>query len=61
MLRQLPRGEEKSTWDLPYPNNAGVKQASKEARPSKIEEEEAQTEKSTPQEYCDTTLLPFPQ
>jgi hypothetical protein len=55
----------KSTRDPPYPNIAGTRQAGKEARPdstTKPEEDEvAQPDKIPPQEYCDTTLLPFSQ
>ncbi len=55
----------KSTRDPPYSNIAGTRQASKEARSASTteleENEEVQPDKIPPQEYCDTTLLPFPQ
>jgi hypothetical protein len=53
----------KSTRDPPYPNPTGTRNASKEAKPfdSAEVEEAARPDKTTPQEYCNTTLLPFPQ
>ncbi len=51
----------KSTRDPPYPNPAGTSGISKEAPSNDSADKEVQPEKSVPQEYCDTRLLPFPQ
>ncbi|XP_066161940.1 uncharacterized protein [Oryza sativa Japonica Group] len=51
----------KSTRDPPYPNPAGTNGITKEAPSSDSADKEVQPEKTVPQEYCDTRLLPFPQ
>jgi hypothetical protein len=51
----------KSTCDPPYPNNAGTSSNSRETPSDAAAEEEIQPEKTVPQHYCDTRLLPFPQ
>jgi hypothetical protein len=50
----------KSTRDPPYPNPAGASHT-REAPSDNTVNEEVQPEKTLPQEYCDTRLLPFPQ
>nr|AAT76351.1 hypothetical protein [Oryza sativa Japonica Group]ABF97271.1 Zinc knuckle family protein [Oryza sativa Japonica Group] len=51
----------KSTRDPPYPNPAGTNGMSKETPSNDSADKEIQPEKTVPQEYCDTRLLPFPQ
>jgi hypothetical protein len=51
----------KSTRDPPYPNSVGTGSNSREAPSNATVEEEIQLEKTVPQDYCDTRLLPFPQ
>ncbi|XP_066163392.1 uncharacterized protein [Oryza sativa Japonica Group] len=49
----------KSTRDPPYPNPAGTNGMSKEAPSNDLADKEIQPDKTVPQEYCDTRLLPF--
>nr|CAE05396.1 OSJNBa0022F16.20 [Oryza sativa Japonica Group] len=51
----------KSTRDPPYPNPTGINGISKEAPSKDSADKDVQPEKTVPQEYCDTRLLPFPQ
>ncbi len=50
----------KSTRDPTYPNPAGIDGTAKEAPSNDSADKEVQPEKTVPQEYCDTRLLPFP-
>ena len=50
----------KSTRDPPYPNPTRTNGISKEAPSIDPADKELQPEKTVPQEYCDTRLLPFP-
>ncbi|XP_066167820.1 uncharacterized protein [Oryza sativa Japonica Group] len=51
----------KSARDPPYPNPAGTNGMSKETPSNDLADKEIQPEKTVPQEYCDTWLLPFSQ
>ena len=51
----------KSTRDPPYPNLTRTSSITREAPSGNTTDEEVQQEKTMPQEYYDSRLLPFPQ